>query len=189
MVKAFLLYVDGPLDLLIVAALLDEALELVCNDDLCLGLWQRELMLQLLKHLACVEGRVKTFEVRDKPAFDCFKQPLMQYRSDIVHSQCFIVVAEEMLPPAYSSAQDVNEPRTGRRHHRCLISQIDLPHRVPASLCHLLSRTSGQTWSASREAGRRLCISHSSPITEFRTLTMRGRRRILADVSARRYIG
>lgn len=51
-------------------------------------------MLQLLKHLACVEGRVTTFEVRDKPASNCFKQLVMGYRSDIVHSQCFIVAAE-----------------------------------------------------------------------------------------------
>lgn len=88
-VKAFLLRADSPLDWLILAAVLDEeALERVCN-DLCLGLWQKGRMLQLLKHLACDEGRVTMFEVRDKPASNCFKEPAMWYRSDIVHRQCF----------------------------------------------------------------------------------------------------
>lgn len=84
-VKAFLLYIDSSLDLLILAELLDEKLERVCN-GLCLRLWQRELILQLLKHLACVEGRVTTPEVRGKPASKCLKEPVMWYRSDIVHS-------------------------------------------------------------------------------------------------------
>lgn len=92
-VKGFLLFIDSPLDMSIVAELLDEALERVCN-DLCLGLWQTELTLQLLKHLACVKGRVTAPEVRDKPASNCFKQPVMWYRSDIVHRRCFIVAAE-----------------------------------------------------------------------------------------------
>lgn len=62
---------------------------------------------------------------------------------------------------------------TPEQARACLISQIDLPHRVPASWCHILSRTSGQVSSASRDAGRRLRISHSSIITDFRALTMR----------------
>lgn len=84
-VKAFLLFIDCSLDLLTLAELSYETLERVCN-DLCLGLWQKELILQLLKHLACVEGRVTTLEVRDKPVSNCLKQPVMWYRSDIVHS-------------------------------------------------------------------------------------------------------
>lgn len=92
-VKAFLLRADSLLDWLMLAAVLDEALERVCN-DLGLGLWQRERMLQLLKHRACEEGRITAFEVRDKPASNCFIQPAMWYRSDMVHRQCFIVVTE-----------------------------------------------------------------------------------------------
>lgn len=76
--KGFLLLIDRPLDLLILAELPDETLERVCN-DLCLGIWQRELTLQLLKHLACVEGRVTTLEVRDKLVSSCFKQLVMWY--------------------------------------------------------------------------------------------------------------
>lgn len=84
-VKAFLLYIDSCLDLSILAELPDEMLERVCN-GLCLGLWQRGLILQLLKHLACVEGRVTTPEVRDEAASNCLRQPVMGYRSDIAHS-------------------------------------------------------------------------------------------------------
>lgn len=83
-VKAFRLYIDSFLDLPILGELLDGTLERVCN-GLCLRLWQREVILQLPKHLACVEGRVTTPEARDEATSNCLIQPVMGDRSDIVH--------------------------------------------------------------------------------------------------------